>query len=81
MTKVDAKKVQTIRARGALTKLRALQVDKANVYDPKTKKGTCLSQLILIPRYDLRNIILVDKLPETVRSQTGFGSSNQKGLK
>ena len=50
-------------------------------YDAKTKKGTCLSQLILIPRYDLRNIVLVDKLPETIRSSTGFGSSSSGHLR
>ena len=38
MTKVGAKKVQSIRARGDSTKLRLLNNDKANVYDPKTKK-------------------------------------------
>ena len=37
MTKVGAKKVQSIRARGDSTKLRLLHHDKANVYDSKSK--------------------------------------------
>jgi dUTP pyrophosphatase len=44
-------------------------------YDPKTKFGDRLSQLILIPRYPLKRIILVNQLPETERGKTGFGSS------
>ena len=38
MTKIGAKKIQNIRARSDSTKGRLLRVDKANVYDPKTKK-------------------------------------------
>lgn len=38
MTKIGAKRVQDIRTRGGAQKLRALSVDKVNLYDPKTKK-------------------------------------------
>jgi len=48
---------------------------KVYEYDPKTKQGDCLSQLILIPTYPLKNILLVDELPKTKRGSTGFGSS------
>lgn len=37
-TKIGAKRVQNIRARAGIQKMRALSVDKVNVYDPKTKK-------------------------------------------
>ncbi len=37
MTKIGAKRMQNIRARGASQKLRLLSVEKANVFDPKTK--------------------------------------------
>lgn len=46
-------------------------------YNPETGEGDCLSQLILIPRYDLREIVLTDKLPETNRGSTGFGSTTK----
>jgi dUTPase len=46
-------------------------------YDPKTGKGDCLSQLILIPVYPLDRIVLTSYLPKTVRGKTGFGSTNQ----
>jgi len=44
-------------------------------YNPDTKTGDRLGQLILIPRYNLKIISVVDKLPETKRGITGFGSS------
>jgi dUTPase len=47
-------------------------------YNPKTNFGDRLSQLILIPRYPLDKIILVNYLPETERGKTGFGSTNVK---
>jgi small subunit ribosomal protein S8e len=37
MTKVGPVKIQSIRARGNSTKLRLLNTNKVNVYDPKTK--------------------------------------------
>ena len=37
MTRIGASKIQPIRARGNSKKLRLLNSDKANVYDPKTK--------------------------------------------
>ena len=46
-------------------------------YDPETKTGDCLSQLILIPKYDLKRIILTSKLPDTKRGTTGFGSTTK----
>jgi len=36
-TKVGAKAVQSIRARSAQVKFRSLRLDKANVFDPKTR--------------------------------------------
>lgn len=44
-------------------------------YDPEKKTGDRLAQMILIPKYDLKKIVLVDKLPDTERGNTGFGSS------
>jgi small subunit ribosomal protein S8e len=40
MTRIGPKSVQTIRARGDLIKFRALKLEKANIYDPKTKTYT-----------------------------------------
>lgn len=37
-TKIGPKKMQNIRARSGIIKSRLLHQDKANVYDPKTKK-------------------------------------------
>lgn len=37
-TKIGTKRVQKIRARAGIQKIRALSIDKVNVYDPKTKK-------------------------------------------
>lgn len=37
-TKIGPKRVQIIRARAGTHKMRALSLDKVNVYDPKTKK-------------------------------------------
>jgi dUTPase len=50
-------------------------------YNPETKTGDRLGQLILIPRYDLKSIVLVDELPRTKRGSSGFGSSNKGGQK
>lgn len=47
-------------------------------YDPQTGEGDCLSQLILIPRYPLEKLVLVNDLPETERGQTGFGSTTKQ---
>lgn len=44
-------------------------------YNPVTKSGDKLGQLILIPVYPLKAVILVDELPKTNRGATGFGSS------
>jgi len=38
LTKIGAKRIQNIRARAGIQKLRTLSIDKVNVYDPKTKK-------------------------------------------
>lgn len=38
-------------------------------------QGMRLAQLVLIPTYKLKSIMRVDKLPETQRGGTGFGSS------
>jgi small subunit ribosomal protein S8e len=38
MTKIGAKRVQKIRVRSGAQKVRALSIDKVNLYDPKTKK-------------------------------------------
>jgi dUTPase len=46
-------------------------------YDPETGEGDCLSQLILIPRYPLHSLVLVDQLPETERGDSGFGSTTK----
>jgi small subunit ribosomal protein S8e len=40
MTRIGPKSVQTIRARSDLIKFRALKLEKANIYDPKTKTYT-----------------------------------------
>lgn len=50
------------------------------VFNPNTKPIRVhheerLAQLILIPKYPLKSIIYCDKLPETIRGDTGFGSS------
>ena len=45
-------------------------------YDPKTGKGNKLAQLIIVPKYHLNAIMLVDHLPHTSRGKTGFGSSD-----
>ena len=45
-------------------------------YDPNSGKGDKLAQLILVPSYPLQNIILVSRLPQTIRGNTGFGSSS-----
>lgn len=37
-TKIGSKRIQKIRTRGGHQKNRALMLDKANLYDPKTKK-------------------------------------------
>jgi len=42
----------------------------------KTGQGDKLGQLILIPRYNLEKVVLVDELPQTERGDTGFGSSS-----
>jgi len=44
-------------------------------YNNVTNKGDKLGQLILIPTYPLKKIVLVDELPITSRGETGFGSS------
>ena len=41
----------------------------------RIEQGMRLAQLVLIPVYRLKSIIKVDELPQTVRSETGFGSS------
>jgi dUTP pyrophosphatase len=46
-------------------------------YNPETGEGDCLSQLILIPRYPLADLYLVDHLPETERGNSGFGSTTK----
>lgn len=38
-------------------------------------QGTKLAQLVIIPRYNVIEIIKVDQLPKTERGETGFGSS------
>jgi deoxyuridine 5'-triphosphate nucleotidohydrolase len=48
-------------------------------YDPDTGKGDRLAQMILIPRYDLKRIVLTDTLPHTPRGKTGFGSTTVRG--
>lgn len=48
---------------------------RVHEYDPKTGLGDRVAQLILVPVYDLKSIVLVDELPETSRGITGFGSS------
>ena len=45
-------------------------------YDPENKTGDKLGQLILIPKYDLKDIVVVDELPNTYRQESGFGSSD-----
>jgi len=37
MTKIGSKKIQHIRARSDTSKFRALKLEKANIFDPKTK--------------------------------------------
>ena len=38
MTKIGPKRVQSIRARSGIVKLRSLKIEKVNLFDPKTKK-------------------------------------------
>lgn len=38
-------------------------------------QGMKLAQLVLIPRYNVTEVIKVDQLPKTERGETGFGSS------
>lgn len=38
LTKVGSRKIQYVRARSNIQKLRALKLEKANVFDPKSKK-------------------------------------------
>ena len=50
------------------------------VYNPnhiskRVHEGDRLAQLIVVPRYNVINILEVDELPETERGQSGFGSS------
>lgn len=52
----------------------------ALVHNPTHKavtvmQGSRLAQLVLIPVYHLEQIIKVDKLPDTIRGESGFGSS------
>lgn len=44
-------------------------------YNPETRNGDKLGQLILIPVYKLNEIVIVDELPKTKRGVTGFGST------
>ena len=46
-------------------------------HDPETGEGDCLSQLILIPKYNLNTLVLVNHLPETERGDSGFGSTTK----
>jgi dUTPase len=48
---------------------------RVHEYNNETKTGDKLGQLILIPVYRPNAIILVDKLPNTDRGSTGFGST------
>ena len=41
----------------------------------RVTQGMKLAQLVLIPKYHLKKIMRVDKLPTTDRANTGFGSS------
>jgi dUTP pyrophosphatase len=53
---------------------------KTLVYNPnrickRVHEGDRLAQLIVIPKYKIDDIITVDELPETARSDNGFGST------
>lgn len=41
----------------------------------RIKDGDRLIQIVLVPKYLLKRIVCVDKLPETERGPSGFGSS------
>lgn len=41
----------------------------------RVKDGDRLIQVILVPKYPLKRVVNVDKLPETERGTSGFGSS------
>lgn len=41
----------------------------------RIKDGESLGQLILIPKYPLKEVVYVNNLPETIRGTTGFGST------
>ena len=48
-----------------------------NPVPKRIHEGDRLAQLIIIPKYPISEIVKVDELPDTVRGQSGFGSSGQ----
>jgi dUTP pyrophosphatase len=52
------------------------------VFNPHTTNikvydGDSLAQLVIIPKYDLKKVVVTDILPDTKRGDTGFGSSGK----
>jgi len=45
-------------------------------YDSGKRQGDLLSQLILIPRYEVDTVIMTQRLPKTDRGKSGFGSTD-----
>jgi len=54
--------------------LRTLIYNPNNV-SKRIYEGDRLSQLIIVPKYDLKSIEQVDELPDTERAESGFGST------